>query len=546
MKHNILKISLLNAFIISLFFTGYTQGKSNKQLLVEDFNTYITYIEQTHPDPYSAYSGRIEFKRTAQNIRNKITETTTKEQFAEMLSGFISQLGDGHTMINLHENELDNNPSKQLPFKLKIATDGLFISQTNKEYNDYLGGKVLSINSIPIDSLLEKTRILRPTENKYGEYFELCDILSNEKNTNLLLGETGRLKLIIQLTKGNQQTLNITYVEYSDWVTTDSKIKLKKDNNLLYSQILDNKQPVGYFVWNGMYSREMVEEVAKNNPQGLDMNLNSMYKHSMKVPRPQNNDEALKGIPSLYDTFSELLNNMKSQKVGYLIIDLRGNGGGQTPLCYPLLYMLYGDKYLNYDCKGEYDRIFSPLLLKKWGLQSIEQYNTGNNTSYQLGDFMFGHLLWRDNKETIEEKRKNQRLTTYYGIGQGYTEDLNGVPIYEPHVVVLCSPKTFSAAYHFMYFLTEIGHKNVTIVGVPSRQAGNTFMETTSFELPNTKITGSISNALQILYSNNSANRKVLMPDFAMNWSDYANYNFDENAEIMYVLDLINQKKIAK
>ena len=103
--------------------------------------------------------------------------------------------------------------------------------------------------------------------------------------------------------------------------------------------------------------------------------------------------------------------------------------------------------------------------------------------------------------------------------------------------LVLTSPRTFSAAYHFTYLLSQIG--KTYIAGVPSRQAGNTFMETTNFELPNTKISGSISNSYQMFFPDDLEKGKVLMPDFTMNWTDFAKYDFDSNAEILFVLDLL-------
>ena len=118
----------------------------------------------------------------------------------------------------------------------------------------------------------------------------------------------------------------------------------------------------------------------------------------------------------------------------------------------------------------------------------------------------------------------------------------HGLLVHEPHVIALCSPETFSAAYHFMYFLMQIG--KTTVVGVPSRQAGNTFMENTNFELPNTKMEGSISNGVQIFFPNDPCKGKIPMPDFAMQWQDYAKYDFDPNAEILYALDLIENNEI--
>jgi len=214
-----------------------------------------------------------------------------------------------------------------------------------------------------------------------------------------------------------------------------------------------------------------------------------------------------------------------------------------TPLCFPLLYMLYGDKYLDYSDKTQYKELLSPLLLKKWNLKTIEDYNKINGTDYVLGDFILGSIFGSSKTGTIEEKRKDLSCITFHGgIGKQYTAELNGRPIYQPHIIVLCSPKTFSAAYHFLYYLTQIG--KATVIGVQSSQAGNSFMETTPFEFPNTKIKGSISNAVQIMFPNDPEKGKVFMPDFAMKWKDYSKYNFDENSELLYCLDLIKQNKI--
>jgi len=533
---------LLLLMTLSCFY-GFAQ-KPDCQLLINDFNTFIQYLEETHPDPYTSYGGLPEFKRKAQGLRDKITDNTTTEQLEEMMKEFISVLNDGHTTIN--GNEQSETDSDYLPLKFSIATDGIFISETDNNNVQYRGAFLESVNDIPVDSLLKKVRQLRSTENKYGEYWELCDLLSSKAGFALLFNDSEKIKLALKFKNKKSEYVYLDYMPEPNWHKQSSSVKLNNNNNLLYKQILENKkQSVGYFVWNGMSSREMVEEVAKNsNPTYLDMNLNAVYRYSLNIPRPDDDKKAIEGIPALYPAFSDLLKTMKEQKLEYLIIDLRRNGGGMTPLCSPLLYMLFGDKYLNYDCKAEYNRRLSNLQLKKWGLDSIGQYNKGNNTNYLTGDFIFGYFFGSGrNTKPIEEKRKDLSLIAYYrGIGSEFTKDLNGKPIYEPKIFVLTSPQTFSAAYHFVYFLTQIG--KTYIVGVPSRQAGNTFMETTNFELPNTKISGSISNSYQIFYPDDPVKGKVLMPDFAMEWADFAKYDFDSNAEILFVLDLINSNKI--
>jgi hypothetical protein len=536
-----MKKMILSMFVL-MTVTGYTQERISREQLIDDCNAYLQYLEGTHPDPYTGFGGLVEFKRAAQDMRNSITEETTIEQFHRLLSSFVAVLGDGHSMINiLNEQENVKAPVSFLPVRLKTATDGLFISRTTAAYQQYKGAKIIAINGLSVDETLEKAKKVQPTENKYGAYQALCLLIADNKNAALLFGSSGKnIRFSLQTVEGSLHEVDMAWLENPEWMSFRSTLKFKNENPLLHGQLIEKeKKTVGYFAWNNMSAREIMEETAQNpNPQYLETNLNVMYTHTLKIPRPKDDKAAIRKIPSLYATFTELLKTMKSGKTEYLIIDLRENGGGMTPLCRPLLYMLYGDKYLNFECKVEYNRRLSSLILQKWGLDSIAQYNRGNNTHYRLGDFTFGYFFGTHDARPAEEKRKDLSLISYFrNIGSEYTKELNGKPLYEPRVVVLTSPKTFSAAYHFMYLLTQIG--DAKVVGVPSQQAGNTFMETTYFELPNTHITGSISNSIQVFFPDDSIKGKAFMPDYPMNWSDYANYDFDENAEILYALDML-------
>jgi hypothetical protein len=529
------KLSLLFLFTACIQMNSYTQN-IGKEKLVEDFNAYIEYLTQTHPDPYSAYGGKMNFMRVVQESRAEIKDSTSQEQFRNILSSLITPLHDGHTIFYT-DNRNISGADKFFPIVFKVATDGLFVGQTSEEYIPYRGHFLLSINEIPIDTILLKVQKVQPVENRYGALIGLRNRIANQKVASSLFGDRESLLVELKNTQGETCIITVAYEEKPNWVKENSIIDMDWKNNLLHMGFLPDVETTAYFGWNGILSREvfMGADLENNQVQNI---LKTVYQSMLKQKQPEKLDEAIEGIPELYSAFADLLQNMKYRNTKYLIIDLRENSGGMTPLCYPLLYMLYGDKYLEYNSHAEYNRLLSPLLLKKWNMNSINEYNEQNHTEYILGDYFFGELGKSSKATSLLEKRKELSLISYQnGIGQEYTADLEGNPIYEPHVIVLSSPKTFSAAYHFMYYLSEIG--KATIVGVPSRQAGNSFMESTPFELSNTKIKGSISNSVQLMFPNDPKKGMVFMPDYPMYWKDYAKYNFDENTEVLFILDLI-------
>jgi len=102
MKKRILTILLL--FITNLFFW---QKLIPRDTLIADFNYLVRAIEATHPEPYSNFGNKIQYRRNAQLIKKKIPQTGLWQfDFCNLISRFISPLNDGHTMINPVENDV--------------------------------------------------------------------------------------------------------------------------------------------------------------------------------------------------------------------------------------------------------------------------------------------------------------------------------------------------------------------------------------------------------------------------------------------------------
>src|ERR1035437_739384 len=115
---------------IILLISGMTDAQEliPRDSLIADLKSLVKYLEETHPDPYSAFGGKVFFHKAAFDIQNNFPKAgCTKTEFALKISSFVSKLGDGHTTIQSFKSPGANTEDYVLPLELQTATDGLFI-----------------------------------------------------------------------------------------------------------------------------------------------------------------------------------------------------------------------------------------------------------------------------------------------------------------------------------------------------------------------------------------------------------------------------------
>ncbi|PCI31473.1 MAG: hypothetical protein COB60_11615 [Flavobacteriaceae bacterium] len=506
------------------------QEISKTEKYQSDFNYLTAKLIETHPDPFLGFGGSIEFYKKKIRLNELITDSMTNEEFVILLNQFLSNLDDGHTSIYFPKKE--NVAKKYLPLKFKISADKMFVQNSTKEFIRLKGNQLIEINKIPISELLIKAKSFEPSENISGEYYSLNKIISKSQLCQKFFGTT-KLEFTFSSNEGNLFSLDIPFQQQVEFTPDNSNIEFKNDNGLLYWSLIGENKNVGYLAWNSILSREVLENTFKNSPDWIQGNLNWAYTY-LKEKQSGDIEQDILKTPSLYEQFYQLSKAMKKSNSKYLIIDLRNNSGGMTPIVRPLLYILSGDDYLNFDFEAEMIRKISPLYLQKIGFSDIADFNKTYDCNYKIGDYTFGSFGNVNPNLTLEEKREMLKRG-YYGFGAEYIQ--KSEPLTDVQIFVLTSPQTFSAAYHFTYFLKKLGRTK--LIGVAPRQAGNAFMETTNFTLPNTGISGSISNSKQILFKDDPELGRLLKPDYEMNWDDFKYYGFDKNAEILKTLELI-------
>ncbi|MCG8409884.1 MAG: S41 family peptidase [Bacteroidales bacterium] len=508
---------------------SFSQGIKKENKYLSDFEYLVAKLQETHPEPYKGFGGAIAFNRAKQETAAAISENMTDKQFVLLSNRFLSNLNDGHTMIFFPKSK--DELSLQFPIQFKISADGLFIHNASKKYAKYIGSFLVKVNNVSVNDLLNRVKYFEPTENMSGRYNALSRCILNPSRADKFFGTT-KLKLTLKNSDGIEETIEPLFQQNVEFMAEKSTIKFKKANGLIFYKMLGKNKKVAYFRWNSMLGREIVENTYKNNPKWVKRDIDWAYTYSENNPTG-NTLQDIKNIPALYEQFYHLSKDIKANKAKHLIIDLRYNGGGMTPLVNSLLYILYGNKYLNFDFEANWVRRVSSLYLQESGAKNIDDYRAymKNKNIKEYLFYPFGNFGADMSLAQKVQKVKNG----FNGFGSEY---INKTPLLmDVQIIVLCSPKTFSAAYHFTYFMKKLGR--TTIVGVASRQAGNTYMQSTRLTLPKTKIKGTISNSKQILFDEESESAKILRPDYEMTWEDYKKYNFDANAEILKALEII-------
>lgn len=534
------KIAL--SFCLILFYCSAYSQQISGDTLVLDFRYLVKVLEETHPDPYTEFGGKVFFHKQAFDIEQRLAKGATLNDFSTTILTFFSRLEDGHTYLEYNSSVKSDSSNLILPIAFSVTPEGLVVSKIAKENEGLIGACLISINGIAVTKLLERVGRSTPSENIYGKYAVFSNnIRAFSKMKQLIpeIEENITVELIDIL--GERKLISTTFLakDAVDSITMASAPKWDKiRDEYMYYDYLDKNNRAMYFRLSSVMAKESFSYIREKGWPNTENWLKSFYAYTLKAEMPKDIDDAIDKLPNVAEVFRRMLEVMKKNKSEVLVIDLRGNGGGFTGITLPTLYMLYGDSYLDKDMGTQNYMLVSPLLMKKL-VTTLEKFNEAEHTNYQYGDYTFSNSKSEDER-TIEVKRATFIKNTL-GEASRFIEDLDGEPLYQPQKIFVINDEwTFSAAFHYTFYLWKMG---ATIIGVPCMQAPNTYMATTPFELPLTKLKGSISNSFQQFLPARDKRAKVFYPDIMLSREDYSKYKFDKYSDLLYLLDSLGLKE---
>ncbi len=140
------------------FPSRYTEGTITKEGIVSDLDVYAKTIAQNHVSPFTCIS-KADFFAGIEKLKEGAATTDIDHLLIAWLQ-LNARIHDEHTNI-LYENMVRD----RFPFNCYWFEEGIVITKTNADNLKHLFSKVVAINNMPINEVVERIRTIVPDTN---------------------------------------------------------------------------------------------------------------------------------------------------------------------------------------------------------------------------------------------------------------------------------------------------------------------------------------------------------------------------------------------
>lgn len=310
------KVSRITAgflvLVLVLLLTGCGTIPSTKPYLAEDRDSCwvndITYLEKTLPRVHKNLYFHIseqEFTHQLEELKNKVHDYTD-EQIEIALSIILANIGDTHTGSNIGVEFM-------YPLELHWFAEGIYITGTTKEYQELLDARIITLNGMKAEEAANK---LRPLLYGANESWFKTQIIYYITIPGVLkyfgLSESDEIELGVELKNGQVKQVKMIPMSYKEYVAIDQSDKAVP----LYQSHPDEN-----------YWYEYLEE-----EKIIYLNYSSCRQMRDKP----------------FEIFNkEFWSFIKDHEVDKLVLDIRENRGGSSPILDPFIKKLKKSSFNN-------------------------------------------------------------------------------------------------------------------------------------------------------------------------------------------------------
>jgi len=505
-------------------------NKLSRTELIQDVRQFNDIFETAHPDPYINGGGKITYHRRLQELIRDI---------------FIKD-----------EASRDKENPCGVPLYFAPVEDILFVDAVcHEKYLYLIGYKLVSVEGISFVELVTRMKNLSGFDNLYN-------LLNKLGRFGMLFFRDDLKELIPEWNEENQIKVNLLspgglekeflFATKKDVIyplfRLDSNITIPNADMRLAYHFIDKVRKIVYLKIGDMITfREAHELFLEIGLRDFLEDAKEEYEKIHEKSAPKELKDLVPGLPSATELFTLLFKEMKEAGTEYLLVDLRNCRGGQDYIIQFLLYFLVGfENTIKLISRRSDIRKLSKFIEnttpgQQTNLKEIPYYNqvplTINDYNF-TNDKTFAHQ-GRD-KDILMQwceyfAGEFKKIPSFYKVFRTRAFEAHYLP---KKIMVLCSDVTHSSGYDLMRNLNRIGAVNI---GVPSGQSGNHYGNTRMFELSKSKIKGKVATTFFIDAPEKPMKQLTLYPDYPLNYEKLASLNFDENAAVLYALDLIKE-----
>jgi len=286
----------------------------------EDFNQLRHTIERTHPALYS-FMGKKEFDRFFEQQLNRIDKPMTLESIYPVFASMTAKVGCGHSVAMMPEGYWERLEGKMFPIHLKFIENHAYVKGTfNATDSIPKGSAILSVNGNTMEELVAEMRNLISTDAYSLTY------------SNFRLGK--RFSYLYALLYGHPESFSIQYTEIG---------------NSIPKEIIVNPVPV----------QNLPKEMENHHGLGLEI-IEERKVAILTISHFAFYDNR----DFFYRYIDDAFNRMDQENIVNLILDVRGNTGGD-PFCAAHLFSYLEKEPVPYFSQpyGEYFRLSQAIPL---------------------------------------------------------------------------------------------------------------------------------------------------------------------------------------
>ncbi len=333
---------ILNLSFILILVAVFQATASEEKLLtteqwLEDLEFVILKLKSHHPNLYYK-TNEIKFDSIVAESRNEIAQSKSDVECYFAIRKIIAAIGDGHT--GLLEKGVFNLLDLRFPFRLNEFTDGVYITIISKEYETFLGSRVIAINGEPIGSILARIGEVVSSDNEFGrKYWALNGIsFARVLYGSRVIDNTDYIELELITRKGKPMKLTVRSILHDSDIEYGWSNRLNigptKGEYVSLSDILGEKTP--------LYFKNQGKKIKFYWFEHL-INERTIYFQFNQVADQPNSDESFAQFSARMWNYID----QNAENISKFIIDLRYNDGGNGVMILPFLNQIIKRDYIN-------------------------------------------------------------------------------------------------------------------------------------------------------------------------------------------------------